>query len=255
MWLGITAIILLCASCSVGFLPSWKNKESARIAITLPSLETVESATNGRAIAGTSGYLYLQTGVKQASAKLYGPYKATAGSATTVNDIPAGTHDAIIIIYTPELPLDKLIPFTATENTISAISAVLQTHLKNEQDFLASASFGLLANVKIEEGKTNPLAATLIPMTNLIPNSDGKVTLTGKEDTAIRRFIRFDELKNRFGGQTANSATTITLAALNGGMGRNGTCPRRIQLARLISHCTRYGNLIPLRRLSTDQSV
>ena len=95
--------LLAWASCSSALEPSWKTDTAARISLSIGGSVSGGTAGSSRAIAGESGFLYLQARSGSDDPVLYGPFPVTAGEAVTVSDIPAGNYRFLSLLFVPDL--------------------------------------------------------------------------------------------------------------------------------------------------------
>lgn len=206
--------VLLAATCFNELDPAVGSNRAGALALYLSALPGagVSGADADRAIVQGAAKLYVQIGLAQGSATLHGPYDAGAGTVILVNDIPPDTYPWIALIYSAaELPLTAPITVAGEGDQASAFSDALVSSSAIAD--LSSVSFALLSGVTVQEGKTNQITATLVPLTQNTVNAafggERPYTWTATQATPTRRFIR---LVNRGSGvPTGNALLSSTL--------------------------------------------
>ncbi len=219
------AFALFGFSCSFGDLPP-AGTDSALAGLSLSIGSLTSTAASSRAIVQGSSNLYIRTigGATGDAGPLYGPYSVSAGSEFKTFDLPAGSYDRLIFLYSGKdlesagaiypisgvnyslrqiLSMDdaSMIEFYDAEGETSIYYAAKQAL---GDDFDGMVSTGVVRGVTLRRGAVTSVSATLIP---ILGSGDSFDVSTGgmlpAATSAVRRFFAVS-------GLTAPSGSTLS---------------------------------------------
>ncbi|HHU36770.1 MAG TPA: hypothetical protein GXZ47_06030, partial [Treponema sp.] len=207
IFLTLTAAViipLLILSCGMGLEPAKSGETTVSLSFaSLPGFEPM--ASSGRAIFPGGGSLYIKMEGGSATEGYYGPYTVSnSGSATiTITEIPSGSYDAMILLYTPVTGLSEEFVkqiFSEDEEFYEeeGIAGSLEI---NGPDvlFLSKSSIGFVEGCVIREGRKNSFPVTMLPITPAVVTPSGTLdSIYGSPATLFNGFIRLSGLAEPF---------------------------------------------------------
>ncbi|HNY16097.1 MAG TPA: hypothetical protein PKL75_01485 [Treponemataceae bacterium] len=217
--------LFLATACFSALDPAVSSHRAGALALSLSALPGADAsdsvpsgAVAGRAIVQGAAKLYVQLGIALGSATLHGPYDAAAGTVILVNDIPPDTYPWVALIYSAS-ELSLTAPITVAGSGDQAVAFTDALGSSSAIADRSSVSFALLSNITVQEGNTNQVEATLIPLTedtvSVGYGSESPYAWTASQGTATRRFIRLVNKGNSV--PTGNALFSSTLSLRNTG--------------------------------------
>lgn len=189
---ALAALVLIVAACG--------GKTRAEIRFTTLPGEGTKTDDSGLRVEApktrgrVGGYVFAQAGLG-ADAQLVGPYSVKPGKPLSINDIPPGRYDRLVVYYLPELPASEganALPVQAESD--DAFREALAQRSVTEGLFRDGAAYALFGPIEFKHGERKILQATLVPVTSRVYPADVDASLPCP-DTAgkVRReFVRLE---------------------------------------------------------------